>query len=318
MDVMTVTLNPSLDREIVINNFKIGEMFRISNSSQALVEPGGKGINVSRMLSKLGVENMALGFLGGFIGRVFLEKLLEDKNITSNFIFVEEETRENTAILDLENHTITQINTIGPKIDAVDLEHFIQRYENSLSIVNNVLISGSVPPGVPDDIYANLFKLAKNKGLITYLEANGKHFNEAIEKSCPDVVRVDLRREKKYFDTDLKTLDDYIYAAEDIIKHGAKLSILSYHVEGDVIATNNGVWIFTVEEKVDRAHLFGTGDAFMTGIIYYILKNDFNAFEAAKFGMTTALAKVHHVEKYIENINEINKYFDYFSIKKVK
>ncbi|MBM7559124.1 1-phosphofructokinase family hexose kinase [Marinitoga litoralis] len=318
MDVMTVTLNPSLDREIVINNFKVGEMFRVSNSSQSVIEPGGKGINVSRMLSKLGIENMALGFLGGFIGRVFLEKLLEDKNITSNFIFVEEETRENTAILDLENHTITQINTVGPKIEDIDLEHFMQRYENSLSIVNHVLISGSIPPGVPSNVYAKMFELAKNKGLITYLEANGKHFNEAVENACPDVVRVDLRKEKKYFDRELENIDDYIFAAEDIIKHGAKLSILSYHVEGDIIATNNGVWQFTVEEKVDRAHLFGTGDAFMTGIIYYILKNDFDAFEAAKFGMATALAKVHHVEKYIEDFNEIYKYYDYFSVKKVK
>ncbi|SHE53349.1 1-phosphofructokinase [Marinitoga hydrogenitolerans DSM 16785] len=318
MDVMTVTLNPSLDREIIVEDFKCGQMFRISNPSNAVMEPGGKGVNVSKMLSKLGIENMALGFLGGFIGRVFLEKLLEDRNITANFIFVEEETRENIAILDLKNHTITQINSSGPRLQEIDIEHFIQRYENSLSLVEHVLISGSVPPNTPKDIYSKLVSMAKRRGITTYMESNGEHFNEAVEKACPAVVRVDLRKEKKYFDRNLKDMEDYIYAAEDIIKHGAKLSVLSYHVEGDVIATNEGVWLFKVNETIDRSHLFGVGDSFMTGIIYHILKNGYNYLEAAKFGMATAIAKVHHVEKYIENIEEINKYFNYFEVKKVK
>ncbi|AEX84712.1 ribokinase [Marinitoga sp. 1135] len=318
MDVMTVTLNPSLDREIIVEDFKCGHMFRISNPSNSVMEPGGKGINVSKMLSKLGVENMALGFLGGFVGRVFLEKLLEDKNITANFVFVEEETRENIAILDLKNHTITQINSSGPKLQEIDINHMIQRYKNSLSLVEHVLISGSIPPNAPVDIYARMFELAKKNGVTTYMEANGPHFNEAIEKSCPMVVRIDLRREKKYFDRELKEMDDYVYAAEDIIKHGAKLAVLSYHVEGDIIATPEGIWLFKLEENVDRSHLFGVGDSFMTGIIYYILKNGYNYLEAAKFGMATAIAKVHHIEKYIEDIEEIHKYLNYFEVKKVK
>lgn len=318
MDVMTVTLNPSLDREIIVENFKCGNMYRISNPSNAVMEPGGKGINVSRILSKLGVENMALGFLGGFIGRVFLEKLLEDKNITANFIFVEEETRENIAILDLKNHTITQVNSSGPKISEIDIQHLEERYLNSLSIVEHVLISGSVPPNTPEDAYAKLITLAKEKGITTYMESNGKHFNEAIIKSCPDVVRVDLRKEKRYLGNELKDLNDYVNAAEDIIKHGAKLAILSYHVEGDIIATKEGVWLFAVDEKVDRSHLFGVGDSFMAGVIYYILKNGYDYFEAAKFGMSSAIAKIHHVDKFIENIEEISNFIDYFEIKKVK
>ncbi|GAB6189550.1 1-phosphofructokinase family hexose kinase [Marinitoga arctica] len=318
MDVMTVTLNPSLDREIIVENFQIGHMFRISNPYNAVMEPGGKGVNVSRMLSKLGIESMALGFLGGFMGRVFLEKLLEDRNITSNFIFVEQETRENIAILDLSRHTITQINSSGPILSEADIEHFMQRYENALSLVEHVLISGSVPPNTPKDIYAKMFSLAKEKGLTTYMEGNGDPFNEAIKNACPDVVRVDLRKEKKYFNKELKELEDYIYAAEDIIKSGAKLAILSYHVEGDIIANNEGIWLFNLHENVDRSHLFGVGDSFMTGILYYILNNGYNYFEAAKFGMATAIAKVHHVEKYIENIDEIKQYFNYFEIKKVK
>ena len=318
MNVMTVTLNPSIDREIIVENFRVGHMFRISNPYNAVMEPGGKGINVSRMLSKLGIESMALGFLGGFIGRVFLEKLLEDSNITANFIFVEQETRENIAILDLSNHTITQINSSGPTLSEADIAHFMQRYENALSLVEHVLISGSVPPNTPKDIYTKMFLLAQRKGLTTYMEGNGEPFNEAIANACPDVVRVDLRKEKKYFNRELKGLDDYIYAAEDIIKHGAKLAVLSYHVEGDIIATNDGVWLFNLNETVDRSHLFGVGDSFMTGILYYILNNGYNYFEAAKFGMATAIAKIHHIEKYIENVDEIEEYSNYFETKKVK
>ncbi|HPI18387.1 MAG TPA: PfkB family carbohydrate kinase, partial [Mesotoga sp.] len=115
MDVLTATLNPALDREIVVENFTINDFHRVKNPSYSKMDPGGKGINVSVILSGIGVRNVAMGFLGGYIGKVVEEKLRTMSDlITTNFLYVEEETRENIAIVDPIMDTITEINSSGP------------------------------------------------------------------------------------------------------------------------------------------------------------------------------------------------------------
>jgi 1-phosphofructokinase len=120
-DLLALTLNPSLDREFVIENFDSGNLFRINNPSNSDMEAGGKGINVSLMISDLGVSSINMGFLGGFIGNVIQSKLSIVKNITTNFIYCTEETRENIEIIDPLKNTITEINSMGPFINLLSL-----------------------------------------------------------------------------------------------------------------------------------------------------------------------------------------------------
>ncbi len=132
MNVLTVTLNPALDREIVVENFKINEFHRVKNPSYS-VSGLQEVANVSVILSGLGVRNVAMGFLGGYIGKVVEERMrLMSDLITTAFIHVEEETRENIAIVDPVGETITEINSSGPLVKPDDLRMFVRRFDVAL------------------------------------------------------------------------------------------------------------------------------------------------------------------------------------------
>lgn len=316
-DLLCLTLNPSLDRELVIENFEVGNFYQINNPSNSIMEPGGKGINVSLMLSDKDIKSINMGFLGGFIGSVIQQKLSIKKNITTNFVFTIEETRENIEIIDEAKNTLTEINSLGPFIREDDYKHFSRRFKSTVSLVDHVLISGSIPPGVPITSYSDLFAYAKKQGKTTYMEAGGPHFDEAVKNNCPMIVRPDLRKSNRLLGSKLETIDDYLYIGKQIIDLGAKLVIMSYHVIGDIILTKDSQYLFTSTEDIEMSHLYGAGDAFTAGIIYYIIKRGYDYFEAAKYGMASAIASTYYIGKDYGTYDEIEKCGSKFKIEKL-
>ncbi len=319
MNVLTVTLNPALDRELIVDNFKVNEMRRIRNQKYSKMEPGGKGINVSLILSGLEIPSIAMGFLGGFIGAVVERRLREASDIvTSHFCYVDEETRENIAIIDQVNDTFTEINSSGPLIDERTLKMLRRRYEITLNRVKSVVISGSVPPGVPEDYYSVLASLAKESGKIVIGESIGKHFEEALKKGHYTVAKPDLRSGKELFGKKLTGLDDYVEVAQEIIEYGNKMAIISYEIEGDIIATEEGVWLMKTKARVEQSHLFGTGDSFVAGTTYSLLENEQELFEAAKVGMAAAVTESRFVGKEFFTAKDIQSNMDTFDVSRLR
>lgn len=315
MNVLTVTLNPALDREIVVENFKINEFHRVKNPSYSVMDPGGKGINVSVILSGLGVRNVAMGFLGGYIGKVVEERMrLMSDLITTAFIHVEEETRENIAIVDPVGETITEINSSGPLVKPDDLRMFVRRFDVALSRVRHVVISGSIPRGVDNEICRSLCKKVSNSGKVSFVEGIGPAFEMAVEAGVVTVARPDLRSRKLLFGETMVDLKDYVKAAKRMLERGARLAILSYAVEGDVIATNDGVWLLKTKSHIDRSHLLGTGDAFMGGVVNSMIENEKDYFLAAKRGMAAAVAEAEYISKERISLEDIDEHMDSFDI----
>ncbi|MCP5457368.1 PfkB family carbohydrate kinase [Mesotoga sp. H07pep.5.4] len=319
MDVLTVTLNPALDREIIVENFKINEFHRVKNPSYSVMDPGGKGINVSVILSGLGVRNVAMGFLGGYIGKVVEERLrLISDLITTAFVHVEEETRENIAIVDPLGETITEINSSGPLIKSDDLRMFIRRFEVALSRAKHVVVSGSIPRGVDNDICKTLCKKVTDSGKISFAEGIGPAFEIAVEAGVITVARPDLRSRKLLFGETMVELEDYVRTAKKIIESGSRLAILSYAIEGDVIATRDGIWLFKTKGHIDRSHLLGTGDAFMAGVVHSMIENENDCFLAAKRGMAAAVAEAEYIGKELISLEDIEQHLDSFDIRKLE
>jgi len=308
VEVLTVTMNPALDREIAIDNFELNKLHRIFDPSRYFMSPGGKGINVSMALANFGIESIATGVLGGYIGRIVEEELRAYSNlITTNFIHVDGETRENITIVDDLNGTITEINAPGPQVDERALEDFLRRYKMGLSRVKIVVISGTVPPGVPLDFYSLLVSMAKEKGKMVIMEARGQLLKNSVYSSCPDIVKPDMRAENRCLGRDLKVVNDYIEATREILKYGAKLSVISYEYVKDVIGTKDGVWMIETEEDVSKAHLLGTGDTYVAGMVYYLLRKGDDMLGAAEFGYAAALAKTKYLKKVFPKLEEIEK-----------
>ena len=283
------------------------------------MSPGGKGINVSVALAKLGIPSIAMGILGGYVGRVVLEELRKiDKRITTNFVHVDGETRENIAIIDEVNDTITEINGPGPVVSQEDIDHFLRRYRMSLSRVNCVVISGSIPIGIDEEIYSQLTGIAKEKNVCVFMEATNKLLTKAVKQNCPDVVKPDLRGEQIVLDQELEKFEDYVRAAEEIINYGAKLAVLSYKIKSDIVATKEGVWLISMTIPLEESHLLGAGDAYVAGMVYHAIRKNWDLLEMAKFGFSAAVAVTRKRSKEMPSIEDILVERNSFTVERVK
>lgn len=290
MDVLTVTLNPALDRLIEIDDFKIGTIHRIFESGKTHISPGGKGVNVSLYLDQLGVESTALGILGGLTGRMFQVRMKRDfdNRIFTSFLYVKDETRENLTLVDKKSKTITTVNLPGPKVDQRSFELFMKKYEALLSRVKICEIGGTIPAGISLEVYYKMVKMAKKAGVMTIVNAHGEPLCHAVEAG-PDIVKPDIRGTKEVLGKVLSTLDDYISSGRRIISMGAKMVIYSFEVKNDLVITPEWAYLFKMKGEIKRINLMGTGDAYIAGLIYGILDGK-DLFESARYAMAAAIA----------------------------
>ncbi|HBT38679.1 MAG: PfkB domain protein [Thermotoga sp. 50_1627] len=309
MKVITVTLNPALDREFIIEGFAVNAYHRIKTQDHMVMNPGGKGINVSMALAKLGVSSIAVGIIGGYTGRVLLTELNKvSPLISTSFVHIEEETRENIVIVDPVNHTMTSINSPGPRVDKKAVELLLKRYEIYLSRAEAVVLSGSLPQGLTGEIYGKMAKMAREKGRMVFFDMIDEYLTEALEICVPDVVKPDVRGSFTVLGERLESLEDYVEAAASLVKRGCKLVVISYEIKNDVVATQDGVWLISTDEKVEPENILGAGDAYVAAMVYKRLTGTSTSMlEIAKFGYAAALAKTKKLTKEMPEYEEINR-----------
>jgi 1-phosphofructokinase len=143
--IFTVTLNPAVDHTLILEDFAPGKANRVLESR---TDPGGKGVNVSRVLRELGDDSVATGFLGGGLGR-FIAHRLAYLDIRNEFIHTRGETRTNITIFDKRHHTLTAIHEKGPSISRWYLDELFSRLEAQVEPGDWVMVGGSIPPSVP-------------------------------------------------------------------------------------------------------------------------------------------------------------------------
>lgn len=152
--IYTVTLNPALDKTVEILSFTVDSVNRITAMR---TDPGGKGINVSKVIDKLGSRSIAAGILGGGTGKAILSAL-EAMNLASCFHFIPGETRTNLKVVDPERHTNTDINEPGLTVTEDILNDLLRELLGKLSEEDIVVLSGSLPKGAPKDTYGTWVK----------------------------------------------------------------------------------------------------------------------------------------------------------------
>ena len=255
--IYTVTLNPSVDFIVEVEQFELGGLNRMNKEAKF---PGGKGINVSRILSRIGSETTALGFYGGFPGRFILDALKKE-NVPEDFIQVEEDSRIN---IKLKTELETEINGLGPKISNDKMQEFYSK----LSKMRNddiLVLSGSIPPSLSADLYSELTTKYANKGVKVVVDASGKTLLKVV-RGQPFLVKPNHHELGELFETRIATKDDAIHYGSKLIDMGAHNVIVSMAGEGALLINREGIHTATIPQgKVKNST--GAGDSLVAGFI---------------------------------------------------
>lgn len=266
--IYTVTFNPAIDYVVELVSFNIGE---INRTTREYMNLGGKGVNVSRVLTNLEVPNVALGFVAGFTGDA-LRTGLERMGVKTDFISLKEgNTRINVNIKGVEE---TDINARGPEIPNSAIDELFKKLDN-LQSGDTLVLAGSIPTSLPNDMYERIMERLYGKGIRFVVDATRDLLVKSL-KYEPFLIKPNNHELGEIFGLELTTDNEIIYYARELKKQGAKNVLISMAGDGAILVDENDVAhkIGTPKGKVKNS--VGAGDSMVAGFCAgYLEKGDY-------------------------------------------
>ena len=306
--VLTVTLNPAIDKIIKVKNFSVGRDFR---SEDITLSAGGKGVNVSRVLKSLGRHSIATGFIGGTTGKYIKEELGKEK-IQNDFLEIRNETRTNLTILDQSTHKITRVLEQGPRITSFELKRFKNKFSSLLKNCSVVIFSGSIAPGLPESIYFELIKIAQKKNVKTVLDTSGKSLVLGLQAK-PFLIKPNLEEAQYVLGKRVNSVSKIKDAIQRFPRLGIKIIILSLGEEG-AVALNGKEIIKATAPRLKCENNVGCGDALLGGFITAQQKNQ-NFKDSLRFAVACGASNVLSIKPGLINPRVVKKLVKQIKIK---
>lgn len=265
--IYTVTFNPALDYLMYVSELQSDD---INRTEKEQLFYGGKGINVSVILTRLGVKNKALGFLAGFSGHQ-LENMLNADSIENDFVYLKKGyTRINVKI---KSKKETDINACGPEITADDVQELFKKIEN-LEKDDCLVLAGSIPKSLPDNIYEKILDKLNGKGIDFVVDATGDLLKNVL-KYKPFMIKPNHHELGEIFSTEIKTLDEIKKYGKMLQDMGARNVLISRGKDGAALLDENGE-IHTMGNVPGKiVSSVGCGDSMVAGFLagYYQTKD---------------------------------------------
>lgn len=258
--IVTFTPNPSLDRTLEVASLDRGEVLRADRTQ---VEAGGKGINVARALHAHGHPVRALLPSGGFEGRA-LEALLEAQGLVPIVVEIEGAVRANISLVEPDG-SVTKVNEPGPTLTDDEREALLALAEHHAADATWVVGSGSLPPGTPDRLLADLTRRAHRAGALVAIDSSGPAFAAALEAG-PDLVKPNLEELEEVTGRTIASLEDAVAAAQQVRAMGAEAVLASLGSQGLLLVDAIGVLHGHLAVEVPRSTV-GAGDASLAGYL---------------------------------------------------
>lgn len=277
--IYTVTLNPSIDFIVRIDQLNLGSVNRMVSDDKFA---GGKGINVSRVLQRLGVGNTATGFLGGFTGH-FIEDSLKNEGIETAFVKVDQDTRINVKIKSQEE---TEINGQGPMISQEQLEALKAKL-SQLTSDDTVVFAGSAPANLGNADYKELIPLVRKSGAQVVCDFEGQPLLDALANN-PLLVKPNNHELEAIFGVPLNSLNDVETYARRILEMGAQHVLISMAGDGALLVTEEATY-FAKPIKGQVKNSVGAGDSMVAGFTGEFVKSK-DPVEALKWGVACGTA----------------------------
>ena len=301
--IYTITLNPALDYIIKSKKLVPNE---INTSESEYILPGGKGINVSIILKRLEVESVALGFISSFTGKE-IQKLVEKEKVQTDFINLEEgHSRINVKILEDEKETA--INSKGPLVDNKSIEKLYQKL-NNLKENDILVLSGSIPKGIKEDIYEEICEKIKDKNVKIVVDSTKNLLLNTL-KYDPFLIKPNHHELGEIFNVQIVNQDLAIEYAKKLQQKGAQNVLVSMGEKGSILLDENGKsYKKAAISNKNVINTVGAGDSMVAGFLAGYLKYK-NYEDALKLGIASASATVNNV--FLGTKDEINEYFNSF------
>ena len=305
--IYTVTLNPSIDYVIKVDKLTTGKINRVNEEH---VYPGGKGINVTRILKNLDNDNIALGFVSGFTGDYIINSL-QELNLKSDFIKVKEGfTRINVKVKSEEE---TEINGQGPKISEEELNQFYKVIDKLVD-GDILILSGSIPSCLDERLYENIMKRVEDRDIKVIVDAT-KNLLLNVLKYKPLLIKPNNHELAEMFNVELNSTEDVVFYARKLKEMGAQNVLISMGKDGALLVTENDEVFASSVAKGEVVNSVGAGDSMVAGFVAGYLKS--NSYEEAlRLGAASGGATAFSSD--LATREFIDKLVDEIEIKKIK
>lgn len=296
--IYTVTFSPALDYIVDLDKLEVGA---INRTKKETMLPGGKGINVSIVLSNLGTKSVVLGFTGGFIGK-YIEDEMKLHNIDSDFVHLEGNTRINVKIKGMVE---TAINGQGPKVSDSDIEELINKL-TKLTSDDVLVISGAIPNTLPSNTYERILERIKDNHVTLIVDTTKDTLLKTLGYH-PLLVKPNKEELEELFNVSIKNDEELVKTAYRLIEMGAKNVIVSLGGDGALLVEGNGNHKIIRSPKGKVINTVGAGDSLVAGFIdEYFRSHDIH--KAFKRGIATGSASAFSENlATLDKVNELEK-----------
>ena len=261
--IITVTLNPALDKTVILPGFAVNTVNRVSATR---LDPGGKGINVSKVVKALGGKTLALGVLGGAAGG-YIQAAMDKMELPNDMVLTGEITRTNLKIIDPLLQTNTDINEPGGPVSEETLDAVWHKLTKAVKPGDTVVLAGKNPPGMPDSRLADWVTRLHGMKVYTCVDTVGEPMQQAIAAQ-PDIIKPNREELAEIAGRRMVTDDDVLTAARELVGRGVGLVTASLGADGAIFVTRNQAFR-GYAPKVSVVSVVGAGDAMMAALTHY-------------------------------------------------
>ena len=283
--ILTVTMNPCIDKTIYLDELEVGAYNRVKNTR---IDVAGKGLNVSTVLNHLGEDTLCMGINFRNNGNL-LEQTMNSSGLKHHFVYADCSIRTNIKLFEQNSHIMTEINEAGPTVSSSLIDKLIDEIDARLEHTHILVLSGSIPPGVPADIYRRLIRMAHRKDVKTVLDTAGEPFALGLEEK-PFLVKPNSLEFEQTFKKDLKAGKGPLEVARSVIESGVSYLCISMGADGALLLDREHAYRAKAL-PIEAKGLTGAGDSMVAGMCY-ALRRHLGSEDMLRYAMACSAGSV--------------------------
>lgn len=289
--IITVTLNPAIDKTIMIDRLTPGKLNRVK---EVITLPGGKGINVAQVIHQMGENVLTTGILGGNTGDA-IKTFLRKKKLKADFISSNYATRQNIKILETSISRETEINEPG-KVSKNDFKALEKKLRDYLAVGNLIVMAGSIPHGLSSNTYNHLIRLCKEAEIPVIVDTSGNNLKEVL-KEQPFLIKPNLHEAQELIGEEIKNEKDMKKTANYFLAQGVEIIVISMGARGAIFANKKNCYYLKTPQVSISNTTVGAGDSMVAGLAVALQKNmPFKEIACYAAAIATSYVKLGKIE----------------------